>query len=398
MVQKLLTFIEERTKDENYNKQLGLISWIRKDFDTLDKLLREQHGMDAEKRKALVDPINPKDVKLQIDRIVLYIDDLDRCNEDIVVKVLEAIHLLLAFELFVVIVGVDPRWLNNALDKKMSTLFGSNKEADRDPLLAPASQPTTSYDYLEKIFQVPFSIKPINKTGREALIKYLIKNEMEPEAPAKTGAAEIKTEQVATVDAGKKDETINEEPSTANLQPSTETSVIGQRSTVNESPSTVNRQPSTNAPTTDDRVTLHFKPEELLFMQQLSPLFAKTPRSINRFINIYRIIRSHRSLVIEDQNSANEYLPILCMLAIIVGYNETAPDFIKKLIVFDSGKTMGDFMNSFIYPATESPSVHAKMITEINKIMVWPFQETLLSEFTKNIELISRFSFRPILL
>ena len=38
---------------------------------------------------------------------LLYIDDLDRCSEDKVVKVLEAVHLLLAFKLFVVIVAVE---------------------------------------------------------------------------------------------------------------------------------------------------------------------------------------------------------------------------------------------------------------------------------------------------
>jgi KAP family P-loop domain len=393
---KLLTFIEERTKDENYNKQLGLISWIRKDFDTLDKLLREQHGMDEEKRKMLVDPINPKDVKLKIDRIVLYIDDLDRCNEDIVVKVLEAIHLLLAFELFVVIVGVDPRWLNNALDKKMSTLFGSNKEAEKTPLAVPVNQPTTSYDYLEKIFQVPFSIKPINKTGREALIKYLIKNEMDSEANGKSKeAAEIKTEQAPSTSAkASVDKAVNQDPSS--------TPVIGDRSSVNETPPSTSANASVdkaaNPPTEEDRVILHFKPEELAFMQQLSPLFAKTPRSINRFINIYRIIRSHRSLVIEDQSSANEYFPVLFVLAIIVGYNENAPDFIKKLIAYDSGQSIKKFLDSFSDPAITVASIHSKMVAEINKIMVWPFQDVLLSEFNKNIELISRFSFRPILL
>ena len=39
-------------------------------------------------------------------RIVLYVDDLDRCPSDRVVELLEAVHLLLAFALFVVVVGV----------------------------------------------------------------------------------------------------------------------------------------------------------------------------------------------------------------------------------------------------------------------------------------------------
>lgn len=47
-----------------------------------------------------------------VERIVLYIDDLDRCPPKRVVEVLEAVHLLLAFPLFVVVVGVDVRWVS----------------------------------------------------------------------------------------------------------------------------------------------------------------------------------------------------------------------------------------------------------------------------------------------
>jgi hypothetical protein len=43
-----------------------------------------------------------------LSRIVLYIDDLDRCPEKLVVEVLRAVHLLLAFDLFVCVVAVDP--------------------------------------------------------------------------------------------------------------------------------------------------------------------------------------------------------------------------------------------------------------------------------------------------
>ena len=46
-----------------------------------------------------------------LERIILYIDDLDRCPEERVVEVLEAVNLLMAFPLFIVIVGVDPRWV-----------------------------------------------------------------------------------------------------------------------------------------------------------------------------------------------------------------------------------------------------------------------------------------------
>ena len=59
----------------------------------------------------------------RIDRIVVYIDDLDRCPPDRVVQVLEAVQLLLAVPLFVVVVAVDPRWLLRSLTVHYHELF-----------------------------------------------------------------------------------------------------------------------------------------------------------------------------------------------------------------------------------------------------------------------------------
>ena len=94
---KIVRFIESRITDERYVNSLGIISWIRKDFEELDYLLKQQY--DALKRTEL--KRTEVENVFRIDRIILYIDDLDRCNEEIVVRVLEAIHLLLAFPLFV---------------------------------------------------------------------------------------------------------------------------------------------------------------------------------------------------------------------------------------------------------------------------------------------------------
>src|SRR5262249_13233246 len=75
--------------------------------------------------------------------------DLDRCDPDLVANVLDAVHLLLALRLFVVIVGVDPRWLDRSL-------------RDRHPVLlkSPSSDIswTSPADYLEKIFQLTYTL------------------------------------------------------------------------------------------------------------------------------------------------------------------------------------------------------------------------------------------------
>jgi hypothetical protein len=100
---------------------------------------------------------------MQFRRIVLYIDDLDRCEPSKVVEVLQAVNMLLSFRLFVVIVAVDARWLSRSLETKYRELFGS-VENDGPPINenSRSTSPNddaigraTPIDYLEKIFQIP---------------------------------------------------------------------------------------------------------------------------------------------------------------------------------------------------------------------------------------------------
>jgi KAP-like P-loop domain-containing protein len=90
-----------------------------------------------------------------LQRIVLYIDDLDRCPAEKVVDVLRAVHLLLALPLFVVIVAVDPRWLRRALEQHHAALFLAG-----DPGGERQASPA---DYLDKIFQIPYALRPIGQ-------------------------------------------------------------------------------------------------------------------------------------------------------------------------------------------------------------------------------------------
>ena len=72
--QRLYTFIAERAASEDYRRELGLIATIRHDFERLARL------QDEWRRNK--DGASPR----PIDRIVLYIDDLDRCTPRQVVR------------------------------------------------------------------------------------------------------------------------------------------------------------------------------------------------------------------------------------------------------------------------------------------------------------------------
>jgi hypothetical protein len=126
-------FAESRRASEDYRQHLGVVSLLRRDLETFAAIL------DRERKTG------------GLERIVLYVDDLDRCPPDVVVKVLEAIHLLVALPVFVVVVGVDARWLRQAIQRHYATMLPDDS--------------VTPVRYLEKIFQIPFQLSIMDNEG-----------------------------------------------------------------------------------------------------------------------------------------------------------------------------------------------------------------------------------------
>ena len=151
----LIDFADERSLD--YRRRLGLLATVRKDLRTLEEEIQKNN----DRRLAAADgaPVDDKTPS----RVVLYIDDLDRCPPSKVVEVLEAVHLLLAFRMFVVVVAVDTRWLSSALIQQLSALHEAGDH--RHP---------TAQDYLEKIFQVPFWVQPLSDGAQVQLVRGLV--------------------------------------------------------------------------------------------------------------------------------------------------------------------------------------------------------------------------------
>ena len=181
---RLRRFLEERGASDDYQGQRGLISLLHEDFRRLDVLLREAQGK--------TDGELPR-----IDRIVLYIDDLDRCPPTRVVEVLQAIHLLLALPLFVVVVGVDPRWLLRSVQSHYHGLLQDQASvgATTDDLSHWASTPQ---NYLEKIFQIPFALMPMTSSGFAQLVRDLADEaETQPAADAQVDTQEESAPRVA---------------------------------------------------------------------------------------------------------------------------------------------------------------------------------------------------------
>jgi hypothetical protein len=133
--EQMRRFIDERVTAQSYAKHLGIISMIRKDFEDLSDFMYKTRQPGEEQ---LVDRISEEieEAIPTVERIILYIDDLDRCQPKRVVEVLEAIHLLLSFRLFIVVVAVDPRWVIESLRQRYPHLVQNRTSRNRD---APSS-------------------------------------------------------------------------------------------------------------------------------------------------------------------------------------------------------------------------------------------------------------------
>jgi hypothetical protein len=296
---RLYRFIAERAASETYRGQLGLISTIRKDFEQLIELMEEW----KERKPTEEDPDPPKPIQ----RIVLYIDDLDRCSPEQVVDVLQAVHLLLALELFVVVVGVDPRWLLRALRREYRAMLTTgSRPTGQDPWWE-----TTPQDYLEKIFNIPFALPRMSSTRFEQLIRSVTAPVAPPAAEAGESADSLAAELVDPV----------AEPATSEEgEPhAAEVGVEAAELSVEAGSEVAALQNS------------HVEPEvrpltanELNMLAALAPLI-ETPRETKRLLNLYRMIRSTRDLspasrFLGDDHAPGDHQAVVILLGLLSGH------------------------------------------------------------------------------
>ena len=89
-------------------------------------------------------------------------------------EVLQAVHLLLAFPLFAVVVAVDPRWLLYSV-RQHSAAFRDDEDETNDGLTDEerAHWRSTPMNYLEKVFQIPFTLRPMGSVGFGKMVEAL---------------------------------------------------------------------------------------------------------------------------------------------------------------------------------------------------------------------------------
>lgn len=341
-------FIAERSKSDDYRQHLGLISMVRRDFEGLVRYLREQRARGD----------------TRVDRIILYIDDVDRCPPEMVVDILQAVHLLLAFELFVVVVSVDPRWLLRSLETKFDHL---NSELVTDGSATPQ-------DYLEKIFQIPFTVRPMDDLSFDRMMRRLLApTDDRVDLPPITADASITLEDIMTGEVVPAGPAGPAEPAAAPAPP-IELAELA-------------RAIAISTAETDFAGSLH--------------ALLETPRSAKRFANIYRLLKassSIRLIGLGGSGLATGFEVPMLLLAAVVGDSASAailfPEFVANA---RAGKTRWWVAGKEVASATDeakrdAPSVAAlrRRIAEVAEGATFPRRPELVVDW---IPRVARFSF-----
>lgn len=97
-------------------------------------------------------------------RIVVFVDDLDRCSPEKVIEVFESIKIFLGLDGFIYVLGLSQKKISQAIKKKYE--FDKEEEGDH---------------YLKKIIQIPISLPEWNdKDVTDLLNDFLEKNIIDP--------------------------------------------------------------------------------------------------------------------------------------------------------------------------------------------------------------------------
>ncbi len=91
-------------------------------------------------------------------RLVVFIDDLDRCLPEQAIGVLEALKVFLDIRGCIFVLGVDREVIERGIGVRYKEFTLANTQADTDTF------PIAGRDYLDKIIQIPFELPPLEHT------------------------------------------------------------------------------------------------------------------------------------------------------------------------------------------------------------------------------------------
>jgi len=286
--------------------------------------------------------------------------------------VLQAVHLLLAFKLFVVIVGVDARWVSQSLLMRHPALLGAKESSGGLPGFGARPE-----DYLEKIFQIPFWLRPMTSQTTVDLIGSLLDAQESDGAPA---PEQVTPDVIVPI--------ANEEksPETASLT-----------APANSEPSEPFIDPEI-PPSAPDPPPI--APHERELMLRVAPLAGRSPRSAKRFVNIYRLIRSALPAgeidEFIDERSGN-YRPVLLLLAIVVGVPNVAVELFAHILTVGGERKVSDIASGITVDNAKDVTAAAewqKARDFLTDFAATPAQDLSVGDLQAQIRRVGRYSFQ----
>lgn len=104
--------------------------------------------------------------KSKINKLVVIIDDLDRCTPDRIIENLEAIKLFLNVDKTAFIIGADPRIVRHAIEYRYKHKYENSISENPNNRIVE--------DYLEKLIQIPYNLPRLSDSEVETYISLLI--------------------------------------------------------------------------------------------------------------------------------------------------------------------------------------------------------------------------------
>jgi predicted KAP-like P-loop ATPase len=136
--------------------------------EEIDKFLKEEFKSDELRKniKTFQDDFNELLDATKINKLVVFVDELDRCNPDTILDTLEAIRLFLFTPKTSFIIGADERHVIYSVRKKYSEIEGNQIDIGKE--------------YLEKMIQYPIRIPQLSSREVEFYILCLLfQNELD---------------------------------------------------------------------------------------------------------------------------------------------------------------------------------------------------------------------------
>lgn len=307
--------------------------------------------------------------------------------------------------------GVDKRCVRNALFLK--TMLEYRKIADLKEIEKIGVKMITPDEYLEKIFQIPFELKSAEQKILWQMVDHLLKNQVQKrksqaegidQSPIyeEEGEREQHLKEEKTPDAPeKKKESLGPEADfqrvvapglSENLtsidqhfdkmmqggMPSGKDEATKQESDASKKQLLVSSAPK----------DLSLSEAEFTCLKGILVIVGDTPRTVKRYLNIYRIIRSHAILTYNETSREDVFLFVMFLLALGIGKHGEKAKNLFTWLQLNSGENV-------LAGLKETGSMGEEVINSISDVeeisRLLEFRASMLDESI--IPFVSRFSF-----